>query len=189
MSADQTDDADLCGECSNHPPVALPPEDPERRARLAALLSDRRLELDEDQAQRAVAALGANAEDRRWLREQYRMDDLLSRSLDPLRMDFPNRVLHARRRNNSERFVRRITATARARRRPRLRLVQNWLPVAIAAVIALGVVGMSSFALWSGSGAVRRGRPGSDRRRGAQRLGLVRPAERPEGREPHPGAQ
>ncbi len=166
MSADQPDDLGSCGECGDleeggQPPVALPPQDPERRARLAALLSDRRLETDELEAQRAVAALGADAEDRRWLREQYRMDDLLSRALDPLRMDFPNRVLHARRRNNSERFVRRITASARARRRPRLRLDQTWLPAAIAAVIALGVVGLTSFALWSGGGAHADAIPGA----------------------------
>jgi len=112
---------------------------------LLALLTGR-LELDEEEAARALAALQASPELCRWLRAQYRMDAALSLALRADPVDFPNRIRAAAANPATEDFLARLQQ-ARAQRlqlQARMRRRQG----VFAAVAALLIVGLCGALAW-----------------------------------------
>jgi hypothetical protein len=127
------------------PPEGLASQ-PADRQWLMPLLATQLQDLSEEEAQGALTALQGSPELRHWLRGQYQMEDLLSRALDPERDDFVNRVLHGRYRASSAQFVHRVTAAQKARRRRASWM--PWIPVGVAAMLAISALCTVSWVMY-----------------------------------------
>jgi len=113
---------------------------------LQALLG-RRLELDEAEAARALAALQGSPELCQWLRSQYHMDALLTMALRADQVDFPNRIRAARANPATEDFLGRLRKARSQRRQLQARMRhRQGIVAALAGVLIVGLCGALAWA-------------------------------------------